>query len=199
MLLKKYSVVLCDPPWHYFASSSKQSRRATEAHFPTLSIPSIRALPIGKLADTDCALFLWITAPMLPELPGILDAWGFSYKTVAFVWVKLNRKAPSLFWGMGNWTRANAEYCVLAVKGHPRRVSAAVHQVIISPVEEHSKKPEEARRRIERLMGDVPRVELFARQKTPGWDAWGNEVESDIQMPDWKGEAFCVTSPSTKT
>ena len=78
-------------------------------------------------------------------------------------------------------------------------MSPAVHQIIISPVEKHSKKPEEARRRIERLMGDVPLVELFARRKTPGWDAWGNEVESDIQMPGWKGEAFCVTSPSTKT
>lgn len=196
--MKKYSVILADPPWHYFVSSSKQSRRATEAHYPTLSIPSIRALPVGKLAGADCALFLWITAPMLPELPGILEAWGFSYKTIAFVWIKLNRKSQSLFWGMGFWTRANPEYCVLAVKGHPKCVCADVHQVIISLVEEHSKKPEEARRRIERLMGDAPRVELFARQKTPGWDAWGNEVDSDFQMPDWKGEPFCVTSPSTK-
>ncbi|MFT8889769.1 MAG: MT-A70 family methyltransferase [Ethanoligenens sp.] len=197
--MKKYAVALIDPPWHYFASSSKQSRRATETHYPTLSIASIRALPVGELADTDCALFLWITAPMLPELPGILEAWSFSYKTVAFVWIKLNRKTPSLFWGMGNWTRANAEYCVLAVKGHPKRVSAAVHQVIVSPVEEHSKKPDEVRDRIVHLMGDVPRVELFARQRTPDWDAWGNEVESDIQLPGWKGEAFCATSPSTKT
>lgn len=124
--MKKYAVVMADPPWHYFASSSKQSRRATEAHYPTLSIPSIRALPVAQLADKDCALFLWITAPMLPELPGILEAWGFSYRTISFVWIKLNRKTPSLFWGMGFWTRANAEYCVLAVKGHPRRVSAAV-------------------------------------------------------------------------
>ena len=197
--MKKYRVILADPPWHYFASSSKQSRRATEAHYPTLSITSIRALPVGELADTDCTLFLWITAPMLPELPGILEAWSFDFRTLAFVWIKLNRKAPSLFWGMGNWTRANAEYCVLAVKGHPKRVSAAVHQVIISPVEEHSKKPDETRDRIVRLMGDVLRVELFARQRTPGWDVWGNEVESDIQLPGWKGEAFCVTSPSIKT
>ena len=137
--MKKFGAILADPPWHYFASSSKQSRRATEAHYPTLSIPSIRALPVGELADTDCALFLWITAPMLPELPGILEAWGFLYKTIAFVWIKQNRKVPSLFWGMGSWTRANAEYCVLAVKGQPKRVIAAVHQVIISPVRSTAK------------------------------------------------------------
>ena len=89
---------------------------------------------------------------------------------------------------MGYWTRSNAEFCILATKGSPKRQSAGVHQVIVSHIEEHSKKPQEARERIVQLMGDVPRIELFARQKTPGWDVWGNEVESDIEMESRKEE-----------
>lgn len=106
----------------------------------------------------------------------MIEAWGFTYKTVAFVWVKQNRKTPSLFWGLGHWTRANVELCLLATRGSPKRKSAAVHQVIVSPVEEHSKKPDAVRERIISLLGEQPRVELFARQTTPGWDVWGNEV-----------------------
>lgn len=105
-----------------------------------------------------------------------MTAWGFSYKTVAFVWIKQNRKNDNLFTGMGYWTRSNAEICILATKGHPKRISASVHQVIISHIEEHSKKPQEARDRIVKLMGNVPKIELFARNTTPGWDVWGNEV-----------------------
>ena len=107
-----------------------------------------------------------------------MEAWGFSYKTVAFTWVKENWKSPGLFWGLGYWTRANAEVCLLATRGSPKRQSAAVHQVILSPVEQHSKKPDAVRERIVTLMGDVPRVELFAQQETLGWDVWGNEVSS---------------------
>lgn len=112
----------------------------------------------------------------------VLKAWGFTYKTVALVWVKQNRKADSLFWGMGYWTRSNVEICLLGTKGRPKRASAGIHQVIISHVEEHSRKPKEAHERIIRLMGDVPRIELFARRKTEGFDVWGNEVESDIEL-----------------
>ena len=112
----------------------------------------------------------------------VLDAWGFSYKTVAFVWVKQNRISDSLFWGMGYWTRANAELCILATKGQPKRVNSGVHQVIMSHIEQHSKKPDETRDRIVQLMGDVPRIELFARQSPEGWDVWGNEVECSIEL-----------------
>lgn len=133
-----------------------------------------------KLADENCALFLWVTFPLLKEIWKVIDAWGFTYKSVAFVWIKQNKKADSLFWGMGYWTRANAEICILATKGSPKRYSKRVHQVIVSHIEEHSKKPEEARRRIEQLMGDVPRIELFARRETPGWDVWGNEVACSL-------------------
>lgn len=153
-----------------------------------MGIDEIRALPVAELAEKDCALFLWVTVPCLLEGLSVLQAWGFQYKTIAFVWIKQNKKVDSLFWGMGYWTRSNAEFCILATRGSPKRQSAGVHQVIVSHIEEHSKKPQEARERIVQLMGDVPRIELFARQKTPGWDVWGNEVESDIEMESRKDE-----------
>ena len=101
---------------------------------------------------------------------------------VAFVWLKRNRKSPSWFYGMGYWTRSNAEICLLATKGKPKRQSAGVHQFLISPIEQHSKKPDAAREKIVALLGDLPRIELFARQKTPGWDIWGNELPNSIEM-----------------
>jgi len=147
-----------------------------------MSIKNICALPVNTLADTDCTLFLWVTFPVLPDAFDVIKAWGFTYKTVAFCWVKRNKKSPGWFFGMGNWTRANAEICLLATNGNPKRLSASVRQIIDTPLEEHSKKPDETRERIIQLMGDLPRVELFARQSPPGWDVWGNEVESTIKL-----------------
>ena len=120
---------------------------------------------------------MWATFPMLREALDVIEAWGFSYKTVAFNWVKQNRNGTGIFMGLGNWTRSNSEICLLATKGHPKRQAADIHQFIISPIEAHSKKPDETRDKIVSLMGDRPRVELFARQTPPGWDVWGNEVE----------------------
>ena len=175
--MKKYKVILADPPWAFRAWSNKGMGRSAEQHYPTMGLEDIKALPVSDLAAGDCVLFLWATFPMLKEALEVIDTWGFTYKTVAFTWVKENRKSPGLFWGLGYWTRANAEVCLLATRGSPKRQSAAVHQVILSPVERHSKKPDEVQERIVTLMGDVSRVELFARQETPGWDVWGNEVE----------------------
>ena len=118
---------------------------------------------------------MWATFPMLREALEVIEAWGFIYKTVAFNWVKQNKTGAGLFWGLGNWTRSNSEICLLAVKGKPKRMSASVHSVILSPVQQHSRKPAETRDRIVELMGDLPRIELFAREAAPGWDAWGNE------------------------
>lgn len=195
--MKKFQVILADPPWVFKTYSEKGQGRSAERHYPTMGTDAICALPVADLADTDCTLFLWATMPMLSSAFDTIRAWGFTYKTAAFVWVKQNRKTPTLFQGMGYWTRSNAEICLLATKGRPKRVSAGVHQVILSPVEQHSKKPDEARERIVALMGDVPRVELFARQKTPGWDVWGNEVESTISFPQG-GAAISHTFPYPK-
>ena len=182
--MKKYSIIYADPPWKYKVYSPKGLGRSAESHYPTMDTEAICSLPVQELAEKDCALFLWVTLPCLLDGLSVLKAWGFTYKTIAFVWVKQNRKSDSLFWGMGHWTRSNCEFCILATKGHPKRVSAGVHQVIMCHIEEHSKKPQEARDRIVLLMGDVSRIELFARQKTDGWDVWGNEVASDVELAE---------------
>lgn len=186
---KKYGVIYADPPWHYKVYSKKGMGRSAESHYPTMKLEDIKALPVADLADRDCALFLWVTLPCLLEGIEVLKAWGFEYKTTAFVWIKQNRKADSLFWGMGYWTRSNAEICLLGTKGRPKRKDAGIHQVVISHVEEHSRKPQEVHDRIIRLMGDVPRIELFARRKTEGFDVWGNEVESDIILKQENSKA----------
>lgn len=180
--MKKYNIIYADPPWSYRTYSKKGKGRSAESHYPTMRLEDIMALPVSELAAKDCTLFMWVTFPCLQEAFQVLEAWGFTYKTVAFVWVKQNRISDSLFWGMGYWTRANAELCILATKGHPKRAHTGVHQVIMSHIEQHSKKPDETRDRIIQLMGDLPRIELFARQSPDGWDVWGNEVECSITL-----------------
>ena len=144
MKQKKYNIIYADPPWTFRVYSPKGNGRSAAIHYPTMNLEAIKDLPVEQLADRDCTLFLWVTFPNLRESFEVIRSWGFTFKTVAFVWIKQNRKSESLFWGMGYWTRANAEICLLATKGSPKRQSAGVHQVIISHVEEHSKKPAEA-------------------------------------------------------
>lgn len=180
----KYQIIYADPPWKFKTYSDKGLGRSPDMHYSTMTLEDIKALPVSAIASDNCALFMWTTIPFLRQSFEVMEAWGFRYKTVAFVWIKQNRKSDSLFWGNGYWTRSNSEICMLATRGHPKRVSASVHQVIISHVEEHSRKPQEARDRIVKLMGDVQRIELFARQKTQGWDVWGDEVVSDIDLPE---------------
>ena len=177
--MKKYSIIYADPPWKY---EQKSLQGAAEHHYSTMPLKELKELPVSELADKDCALFLWATFPQLREALELIEAWGFQYKTVAFVWLKKNKVADSWFYGLGFWTRGNAEICLFATKGKPKRQSAGVHQFIISPVEAHSKKPDEARSKIIQLMGDLPRIELFARQSPEGWDVWGNEVESSVAL-----------------
>lgn len=122
-------------------------------------------------------MFLWVTAPCLIEGIELIKAWGFTYKTVAFTWIKKCKRADKIFTGMGYYTRSNAEYCLIATKGKGlKRKSRSVSSVIMTPIEEHSKKPDETRKRIEALYGDVPKIELFARRQADNWDSWGNEV-----------------------
>lgn len=179
--MKKYNIIYADPPWRY---QQKSLQGAAEKHYPTMDIEELCALPVEQLSEKDCVLFLWATFPMLAEALKLIKAWGFKYKTVGFVWIKRNKKSPTWFFGLGFWTRGNAEICLLAVRGKPKRKSASVHQLIISPIEEHSKKPDETRSRIVELLGDVPRIELFARQKTPGWDVWGKEAPDSVELPE---------------
>ena len=138
-------------------------------------------LPIKELADEDCVLFLWVTMPKLNEVFEVISSWGFEYKTCAFSWVKLNKENGKPFMGQGRWTRANVEICLLATKGKPKKISNAIRQLVMSKIREHSRKPDIIRKRIVELLGDIPRIELFARQKFEGWDTWGNEVPKDTQ------------------
>ena len=174
---KKYSIIYADPPWQYRVWSKKGSGRSAESHYPTMSKKEIANLPIQNICEKDSVLLLWVIAPCLVEGIELIKSWGFDYKTIGFTWVKKNKKSPSWFWGMGYYTRANAEICLLATKGKPlKRISKAVHSVIDTPIEKHSKKPDCARDRITKLFGELPRIELFARQHADGWDCWGNEV-----------------------
>ena len=175
---KKYNVIYADPPWRFATYSDKGKGRGAEKHYPTMPKHEIQALPVPKISAKDSVLFLWATAPCLTEAFELIDAWGFTYKTVAFIWIKQCRKSDRLFTGLGYYTRANAEYCLLATRGKIlERKSRSVSSVIVSHIEEHSKKPDEARARIEALYGEVPKIELFARQTVGGWDCWGNETE----------------------
>ncbi len=175
---KKYSIIYADPPWQYFTYSKKGQGRSAESHYPTMPKSEIQKLPIPRISAKDSVLFLWATAPCLIEAFELIEAWGYTYKTVGFTWIKRCRKSDKLFLGMGYYTRANAEYCLLATKGRVlERKSHSVSSVIISHIREHSRKPDEARERIVELFGDIPRIELFARESMSGWDCWGNETE----------------------
>ena len=185
--MQKYAIIYADPPWHFRTYSDAWQKqnicsRWAGKHYPLMSAEDIQRVPVRNIADRDCALFLWATFPTLPQALAVIAAWGFTYKTVAFTWVKINKKSNSLFWGAGYWTRSNAEICLLATKGKPKRVSRKVHSVLMEKVSRHSEKPSEARKRIVELIGDLPRLELFAREKAKGWDVWGNEVKSDVEL-----------------
>src|SRR5580765_599508 len=148
---KKYAVIYADPPWSFKVYSGKGKMRSAERHYDTQSLDEIKSLPVADLAADDCALLLWAVMPQLPEALEVIASWGFTYKTTGFVWIKENRSGDGLFTGMGYWTRANAELCLLATKGSPTRQAKDVHQVVRSPVSEHSRKPDEVQVRIERL------------------------------------------------
>jgi len=189
---RKYSIIYADPPWRY--QDKALDAGGAERHYSTMPVRDICALPVANLAADNAILFLWCTWPMYAEGLKVVEAWGFSLKTVAFVWMKTNKRAnpdqtsffPSDnfddFLGLGRWTRSNSEFCLLATKGRPKRASTNVRQIICAPIGKHSAKPPETRDRIVKLAGNLPRVELFARQATLGWDTWGNEIETDIVL-----------------
>ena len=185
--MKKYQIIYADPPWQY---QDKGCNGNCASHYKTMSIKDICNLPIKDISDDNCVLFLWATYPMLKEALQLIEAWGFEYKSIAFQWIKLNPKNHQYFYGLGRWTRGNTEPCLLATKGKPKRINNGVFQLIVSERTKHSKKPNEARDKIIKLMGDLPRIELFARKEQwlfenlsfKGWDVWGNEVESNITL-----------------
>lgn len=179
----RYSVIYADPPWSY-RDKAHAGQRGVTYKYGLMDIGAIRRLPVQELAAPDCALFLWVTAPLLPDCLSVVEAWGFAYKTVAFTWVKTYPGTGGYFMGMGSYTRTNAEFCLLGLKGKLVRRGKGVRSLVVAAREpRHSQKPDQVRERIVELFGDLPRIELFARQRVPGWNAWGNELpHSDVQL-----------------
>ena len=177
-----YGAIYADPPWRFSTYSDKGKGRSAEAHYDCMTLADIKAMPVAAWAARDAALFLWTTDPMLRHALEVIEAWGFTYKTVAFYWVKLNRNRGGMFLeprdfftGMGFWTRANPELCLLATRGRPKRHGTDVPRLLIAPRREHSRKPEETHARIERLVAG-PYLELFARASRPDWDSFGDQA-----------------------
>lgn len=186
-----YGVIYADPPWTFKTHSDKGKGRSAEAHYDCLSLPAIKRVALqldrGVCAE-DCVLLMWVTDPFLQKGFEVIEAWGFQYKTVGFYWAKTNggmgQSDAAFPMGTGYWTRANPEQCLLATRGHPKRLNADVRKLIVSPRREHSCKPDEAYERIERLCAG-PYLELFARQRRPGWDAWGLEADTGPGERRW--------------
>jgi N6-adenosine-specific RNA methylase IME4 len=181
--MTKYKIIYADPPWHYSNVDSWDKMCGGIArHYNMMTTEDICNLPIKELADDDCLLFLWVTFPCLKEGLKVINAWGFEYSSIGFTWVKLNDDGTPFF-GIGFYTKSNAEICLIGKKGKGGTLvqSNYVSSVILSKRREHSRKPDEARQRIVKLCGDIPRVELFARQKFEGWETWGDQVPDDIQ------------------
>ena len=172
---KKYNIIYADPPWHFKSRSEKGEGRNATQHYDCMSLKDICDMPVEKIADKDCVLLMWVTDPLLEKAFKVIDAWGFTYKTVGFTWAKSNKSNMGMFTGLGYWTRCNPEMCLLATKGKPKRVSKSVAQLVIDERREHSRKPDEMYGYIEKML-EGPYIELFARTTRKGWDNFGNEV-----------------------
>lgn len=188
----RYKVILCDAPWKYNdtgGASLSTKRGDAEASYPTMENEELEALPVRSLADDDCMLCMWLTMPKLPIALSVIKAWGFRYLTCGFVWIKLNPKVDGdedipttftrndIYSGLGRWVNGNVEMVAFASVGHPERCAMDIKQIVLAPRGAHSKKPAIVHSRIERLFGDVSRLELFAREPREGWTTLGNGIE----------------------
>lgn len=177
----KYKIIYADPPWKWKNYNDKTAHWWVGEHYSLMTIEEIKSMPVKQISDNDSTLFIWITDPFLPKVFEVINSWGFKYKTVAFTWVKTNRTKSGYYKGMGYWTRSNPELCLLATKGNPKRYNANVEQLVFSSRREHSRKPDVIRNKIIDLCGDLPRIELFAREQFDGWDCYGDELPDTIQ------------------
>lgn len=168
-----FGLIMADPPWSYQMYSAKGYRKAPEAHYETMSLVQVKALPVEILAAPDCVLWLWAVGPQLPQALEVISAWGFTFKTMGF-WAKTTRRGRQAF-GTGYILRNAGEPFLIATRGTPR-CSRGVRSAIIAEVREHSRKPEAAFAAAESLLPDVQRIELFSRQYRPGWVNWGDET-----------------------
>jgi N6-adenosine-specific RNA methylase IME4 len=169
-----YSVILADPPWSFKIYSSKGAKKSPQAQYSCMDLPAIKALPVAKLAAPNAVCIMWATAPMLPQALETMAAWGVTYKTSG-AWAKQSSTGEKWAFGTGYLFRSAAEFFLLGTIGSPKSLAKNIRNLIIAPVREHSRKPDEMHERIERQFSG-PYVELFARQQRPGWDCWGNQT-----------------------
>lgn len=179
---RKYQIVYADPPWSY-GDKMRGHSFSLDHEYHTQSQNWIEQLPVKDIVEDHAVLFLWAVSPQIPEALACMKAWGFKFKTVAFCWVK-ETKNGKVVSNLGRWTMGGMELCLLGVRGTPNswRQDKSIKQLVFAERTRHSAKPPEVRERIVQLLGDRPRVELFARQKTGGWDVWGDEVSSDLSI-----------------
>lgn len=178
--MKKYKVLLVDPPWKYNDRRNKHTRFCGGAmsHYNVMDIKEIKSLPVKNITDDDAVIFLWVTFPLLKEGIEVLESWGFTYKTLGFSWIKTNKISGTPFFGIGYYTKSNCECCLLGVKGKTiKPATNTVSSVVLSPRREHSQKPDEVKQGIEMLYPTQNKIELFAREKIEGWDVVGNEID----------------------
>lgn len=176
-----YGLIMADPAWN-FQTRSPKGLEGRPQHYKRMTLPEIKALPVMDLAAKNCHLFLWTTGPHLQNAFDVLKAWGFKYSAVGFTWIKLNPRAPEMFMtksdffmGQGYTTRGNAEICLLAKRGKPKRLKSNIRELIVSPRRKHSEKPEEAFERCQ-AYADGPYLEMFSRKDRKNWDVWGDEA-----------------------
>ncbi len=174
----KYNIIYADPPWKYNKRNNPKTKfgKGAYGHYDLMSFQDIAKLPIPKITAENCILFLWVTFPYLNEQIKLFEEWGFRYTTLGFSWIKTNKKTDKPFFGIGYYAKSNCEVCLMGIKGKMKPISNRVSSCVISPIQEHSKKPDIVRERIVELLGDLPRIELFARQCADGWDCWGNDL-----------------------
>jgi N6-adenosine-specific RNA methylase IME4 len=171
-----FGCIYADPPWAFrtWSGTTGTPHRTANDHYTTTETVKLADLPVSSIAAPDCALFMWVVSSHVGQSIDLARAWGFEFKTIAFVWHKGSSPDHAKI-GMGYWTRQQAEICFLFTRGKPKRMAMGVRQLIVAPRREHSRKPDEAYERIEALVGG-PYLELFARQARSGWSSWGNEV-----------------------
>ena len=174
--MKKYSVILADCPWKY-GDTRKNDPAYAGITYDVMKTEDICSLPVKNIAEKDSFLFLWTTSPMLPDALQVMKAWGFKFKSVAFVWLKLNSRSKTPVSLMSHYTMGSCEYVLVGTRGHPKRICKNVRQLVQEIRTGHSVKPKEVHKRIVELCGDVPRIELFARESAEGWDVAGNGID----------------------
>jgi len=179
----KYNIIYADPPWRTKSfKERKDGFLSRNLPYPQMADDNIKKLKVSEIAAENCMLFLWCIDSRVPIVCEIMESWGFSFKCVGFVWAKKAKTTSGFNGGFSSYTKRDCEFCFIGARGGYFNNSRGVNQIILEPKRAHSQKPDIIRKRIVELCGDLPRVELFARERAEGWHTWGNEIESDIEL-----------------